>query len=94
MDRNIVCIRRNAPRTDCTCITDVGVSDSKFLIPVSEVIRLIESLQDRFYVIDPNDGSRAYVLVAERGNRKYIRTRPNDTPDDNLLKLDDCILSG
>jgi hypothetical protein len=57
---------------------------------VYEVVNLIESNRDTFYVVDPKDGSRAWVIVAQRDNRKYIRTRANDTPDDNLLQLPDC----
>lgn len=88
--RQITCIKRNAPPTDCTCITDIGTASSDTLISVPEVVRLIESNQDSFYVVDPKDGSKAYVQIAQRGGRKYIRTRANDTPDDNLLKLSDC----
>ena len=90
MDRQIVCITRKSPPTDCTCIKYVGTLDSDYLIPVSEVIKLIENGQDRFYVIDIKDRSAVYVLIAQREDLKYIRTRPDDTPDDNLLKIGDC----
>jgi hypothetical protein len=96
MDREIVCLTRNsAPATDCTCIAYVGITGSEYLIPVPEVIKLIESGQDRFYVVmdyEREQDSRVYVIVAKRGDLKYIRTRPNDDSpeEDILLKVREC----
>ncbi len=95
MDREIVCITRNTqPPIDCTCITYVGVEDSEYLVPVSEVIKLIEGGKNRFYIFDFDHKSRIYVVVAQREQTKYIRTSSDDKPNDNLLKIGDCKVAG
>ena len=35
-------------------------------------------------------GSTAYLIDAVREGTKYVRTAPNDTKDDNLLKVKNC----
>jgi len=91
MDREIVCLARNsAPAIDCTCIEYVGIMGSEYLVPVSEVIKSIESDQDGFYVVmdyKRAQDSRVYVIVAQRGDLKYIITEHDDSPDDILLKF-------
>ncbi len=84
MDHEVIAIKRDGLKTDCTCITHVKTS-TYLILSVPDVLARLSS--DRFYVIDPKDGSRVYVASAERMGRRYIRTKPNDTPDDNLLKL-------
>jgi len=32
-------------------------------------------------------GAEPYLIPALRGDEKYVRSEPNDTPNDNLLKL-------
>jgi hypothetical protein len=91
MDRQIMCITRKAPPTeDCTCIQYVGAIDSDYLIPVSEVIKQIESGKDRFYVLDHKAEIKVYVTVAKKGDLKYIRARDYDTHYDELLKVGEC----
>ena len=95
MDREIACLTRNSTAAiDCTCIEYVGIAGSEDLIPVSEVIKLIESGRDRFYVVmdyKREQDSRVYAIVAQRGNLKYIRIRPSDdSPEDILLKVREC----
>ena len=92
VDRQITCIVRNGEPNDCTCITDVGTFDTIRLLSVAEVISLIEGCSDRFYVYDLQNTSRVYVVVAQKGERKYIRTMTDDSPDDSLLKLHPCYL--
>ena len=84
----IVCIRRNSQPNDCRCITSVRTLSAQDYT-IKDVIHLIENVDYTFYVSDP----RSYVTlvkVVEREGFKYIRTAPNDTPDDNLLKLPNC----
>ena len=93
MDREIMCVMRKAPATDdCACIQYVGVIDSDYLIPVSEVIKLIESGKNRFYLMD-RANNKVYLTVAQRGGKKYIRTRDYDTHYDDLLKIGECKLA-
>lgn len=55
--------------------------------PIEEAIKLVENREVHFYV-KGSDNTRIAVNVATSKNgRKYLRTAPNDTEDDNLLKL-------
>jgi len=87
-DFEIACIIRNGPKNDCTCITHVrGIYGTKF--SVSDVLILINN-GDRFFVRDRKNNQISYVMPAERLGRKYIRTKPDDDKNDNLLSLPDC----
>ncbi len=90
MDRQVTCITTSGPKDDCTCITHIGRWGDIGRITTQEGVRRIEDGTDTFWVRDPADGSRVNVHVAQRGGRKYLRTDPNDTPRDNLLKLPQC----
>ena len=48
---------------------------------------MIDNRSEKFFVLDSADGSEVIVNTAERDDKKYIRTAPNDTPNDNLLSL-------
>jgi hypothetical protein len=94
MDREIMCITRKTPPTkDCTCIKYVGTIDSDYVVPISDVIKLIESGKDRFYVLDQNAENKVYVTIAKKGDMKYIRVRDYDTDHDELLKISECKLT-
>jgi len=86
MDYKIIAIKRDGLKTDCTCITHIKTS-TDHIFSVSDVLAKLDTHSDRFYVVDPKDGSTVFVTQAEKMGRRYIRTKPNDTPDDNLLKL-------
>jgi hypothetical protein len=90
MHRQITCIIINARPVDCTCIAYVGTVDSEYLIPASQVVKLIESGKDRFYLLDFKGQDKLYVSVAQRGDLKYIRTQNNDSSNDSLLKVSNC----
>jgi hypothetical protein len=64
--------------------------DTDYLIPIPEIVKLIESRKNRFYVLDHEAQEKVYVTVAEKRNLKYIRTEAHDTPDDKLLSVGDC----
>lgn len=88
-DIEIACIVRSGPKTDCTCITHVrGIAGTLF--SVSEVLILLNMRTTRFFVRDPKTNEISFVTSAERSGRRYIRTRPDDDRNDNLLSLDDC----
>lgn len=88
MNIEIVCITTNGPRNDCQCITSVKTSANvRYSVP--DVITKIRT-DDTFFVRDPKDNSTVTVRPVPENNPRYIRTRANDTPDDNLLKLPEC----
>ncbi len=43
---------------------------------------------EKFFV--SNNNQRVYLIEVKRGETKYVRTEPNDTENDNLLKQDSC----
>lgn len=88
MNIEIVCITTNGPRNDCQCITSVK-SSAGAIHSVPEVIRKIQN-SDTFFVRDPKDNSTVTVLPVPEFSPRYIRTRANDTSDDNLLQLPEC----
>lgn len=54
-----------------------------------EVIRRIECGEDTFYTERP-DGHVAEVIVFERDNEKYLKTKPDGQRPNNLDWLPDC----
>ena len=51
------------------------------------VIEEIENGEKYFVDVD---GTKVDVIVAERKKRKYLRTDPDETTENNLLSLTDC----
>ncbi|HED05340.1 MAG TPA: DUF3892 domain-containing protein [Ignavibacteria bacterium] len=56
-----------------------------------EMYDFVENKGGDAYVKDPYDGSKVYLVgaVSSKGT-KYVKTVPNDTEADNLLKLPEC----
>lgn len=92
MAREVVCATKDpSGPNDCRCIEEIGVDLTTvgFTIKKSpkEVHEDIASGTD--YFVEYN-GSKTEVIAAERDGTKYVRTEPNDTEDDNLLKIGSC----
>lgn len=49
------------------------------------VIEALEKGTHKFFT--EKNGHKAYVEVAERNGKKYIKTKPDNWPDNNLLSL-------
>lgn len=89
----ITCITKSVPNGGHSHITEVGNPLVPWKRTVEQVIYLIESKTDSFYVQDPNSGKVAYVgVVREAGKRPYIRTYADNLWNDNLLSLTACPL--
>lgn len=89
----VVCITKPNPNSSHEHITDIGYYESSLKpnvnISVKEVIRRIEAKIDQFYVETGKD--KAYVTVVRiEGHDPFIKTVPDDTKQDNLLKLEQC----
>lgn len=80
----------SSPHDDCRSITTIGIpvkgGGTNRYTP--EQIHGRINNGDEFYV--KHNGSRTDLIAAKRGSTKYVRTEPNDTPDDNLLKQPSC----
>ncbi|MVW64244.1 DUF3892 domain-containing protein [Massilia sp. NEAU-DD11] len=90
-DCQITCINLSHSHGRHEHITHVGnprVWPRRFT--VAEIVQLIRSKSDTFYVMDGN-GKRANVGVVE-ANPPYIRTYADGVWTDNLLSLTSCQL--
>ena len=53
----------------------------------------IESIEDEtfsYYVMDKDTEKRLEIIIAERNNRKYLKTETDGVEPNNLLELDVC----
>lgn len=76
---------------DCRCITEIGIPSKSGGVNTYSPARIHDRIvedNEEFFV--KHGGEKTYLDPAEREGTKYVRTEPNDTPDDNLLKQDDC----
>lgn len=76
---------------DCRCIERIGfpsTSGGTVYQTPEEVYDIIEVDGDN--VVVEHRGSRTQVEGVKRGSTKYVRSEPNDTKNDNLLKQTSC----
>jgi len=88
MAEKVTCIVRGdkAKYSDCRCITEIRTDAGKYTR--SEAHDKVNRSPGAIYV--EQGGSKANLIPAEREGLKYVRTAPNDTTADNLLKVRDC----
>ncbi|MFA6245603.1 MAG: DUF3892 domain-containing protein [Mucilaginibacter sp.] len=87
----VVCITKPDVDSSHEHITQIGYKGTDglvYLISVKTAIERIEKNSKEFYVSAANE--TVYVIVYERDNKKFIKTKPDDTKKDNLLKLRQC----
>jgi hypothetical protein len=85
-DWQITCINKTDRTSPHERIRQVG--GPGWRKSADEVIRLIEAGTDTFWV--SVSGNRADVVVDTYNGRKYLRTRPDDYRQNNLLSLPEC----
>lgn len=86
-----VTIDDSSTHDDCRCIELIGIPRKGGGTNTYSPARIhdrIEEEGDTFYV-EENDG-RTYLEAVEREGTKYVRTKPTDTKDDNLLQQPSC----
>ena len=88
MAERVTCIVRGDlyMYSDCRCITQIRTESRAY--SRLEAHNKVKNEPGSIYV--EAAGSRANVVDAEREGLKYVRTAPNDTTQDNLLKVRDC----
>lgn len=88
----ITCIIKPDPESPVEHITHVG-GMSGWKLDVETVMSRIESKgadHEDFFVHVGNAEADVIVVKASAHRRKHIRTTPDGTPQDNLLKLGKC----
>ena len=88
MAEKVTCIVRGDKDkySDCRCITQIRTTGGTY--SRLEAHDKVKSSPGSIYV--EAGTSRADLIPAEREGLKYVRTAPNDTTADNILKVRDC----
>jgi hypothetical protein len=94
MSVKIICIKKvnGNHENPCEAISTFGwINERTQKRGSSSRIRMYEFIKDGgyAYVEDGNNKVRLITGISSKGNR-YVKTKPNDTEDDNLLKLPEC----
>lgn len=92
----ITCVERPQKSTHPVHIVSIG-GPACGVLTLAEAIERMGPLDngdctsncDRFYTAGPF-GRRDYLYVVNGNTRRYLRTTPDDTEDDNLLHLSPC----
>lgn len=88
MAEKVTCIvRGDKPKySDCRCITEIRTDAGRY--SRTEAHEKVKKMPGSIVV--EAGGSKANLVPVEREGLKYVRTAPNDTTADNLLKVRDC----
>jgi len=87
MAEKVECIVKGDGRySDCRCITSIRTDVRTYTR--EEAHECVKRAPGFIFVAQ--GGSKADLVPAEREGIKYVRTRPNDTTDDNLLSAPTC----
>lgn len=84
-------VNQSSKYDDCRCIESIGFPAKGGGITTrtpAQVYDWVENEGRR--VVVEHRGSKTEVVGATHGTTKYVRTEPNDTKDDNLLKQSPC----
>jgi hypothetical protein len=84
-------IDRSSDHDDCRCIESIGFpgrNTDTVTKPPATVYDWVEN--EGHTVVVEHNGSETEVHGATHGGTKYVRTDPNDTKEDNLLKQPNC----
>lgn len=87
----VTCINkldRENPHERITHIGGTYPNRVSWKLTEEEAIASIESGFSSYYV--KQGGKEVEVVIDERNGRKYLRTDPDDTKENNLLSLEDC----
>ncbi len=88
MAEKVTCIVRGERHrySDCRCITEIRTDAARYTR--LEAYNRVKNSPGSIYV--ESSGAKANVIPAEREGVKYVKTAPDDTTADNLLKVKEC----
>lgn len=90
-DCQVTCIIKPHLESSHEHITHIGNRSANWIWERERVIESIDNKTNTFYVIDPNNGRKAYVgVVRSAGRLPYLRTHADGQWDNNLLSLNQC----
>jgi hypothetical protein len=87
----VQCVDVDSPATDCRDIEKIGFPEENGGVTTRTPAQTYDLIEKEGYnVVIEQGGTRTKVNAVERGTTKYVRSEPNDTKEDNLLKQDSC----
>ena len=76
---------------DCRSIAVIGIEASLGVTREKTPAEAYDKIDDGHEIFVKHNGNRTRVMKAKMDDgTKYVKTEPNDTKDDNLLKQDAC----
>lgn len=86
-----VTMESNPNYHDCRGISTIGIEGNISVTLQKTPAQVYEKIEDGHTVVVEHEGTETEVIKATtEDGTKYVRTEPNDTKDDNLLKQDAC----
>lgn len=72
-------------------ITHIGHTTNAWRLTRKAAIVRIDSGDEKFYTVDPDDGKKVYIgVVREAGKNPYLRTYADGDWNNNLLAQKEC----
>lgn len=86
----VKCVTKTNKTEDYEIISHIGgnYANNHWQLPVETAIKEIELGKSSFWV--SWNGKKVAVVVATRKGHKYLKTDPDDSEENNLLKLPPC----
>lgn len=91
MALEVRCVNTEHNPQDCRDIETIGFDAENGGIATRTPAQVYDLVENEGYrVVVEHLGTRTDVNAVKRGATKYVRSEPNDTKQDNLLKQDSC----
>lgn len=91
MPLTVRCVDVDSNPEDCRDIERIGFDAKEGGIATRTPAQVYDLIEKEGYdVVVEYLGSQTDVNAVKRGTTKYVRSEPNDTENDNLLKQDSC----
>lgn len=76
---------------DCRCIESIGFPGKNVDTVTRTPSQVYDWVENDGHTVEVNhNGKTTNVVGATNGSTKYVRTKSNDTKEDNLLKQPSC----
>lgn len=91
MSLEVLCVtmEEDPDYPDCRGIAKIGLPGAKTEVVTKTPPEVHELLEERDIYVQ-HEGEKTDLIQATYEGYKYVRTEPNDTEEDNLLKQESC----
>lgn len=80
----------NPDYEDCRGIAEIGFPGERSDTVTRTPAQVYDMIDNGDTVVVEHEGDETRVRRAKHEETKYVRTEPNDTKEDNLLKQESC----